>query len=55
MSIMDRFRKRNEKFAGDFDKGDKTLPPAERLVVLTCMDARLHPRRSSAWTSGTHT
>jgi carbonic anhydrase len=43
MSIMDRFRKRNEKFARDFDKGDKTLPPAQRLVVLTCMDARLHP------------
>ena len=43
MSIMDRFRKRNEKFASDFDKGDKILPPAQRLVVLTCMDARLHP------------
>jgi carbonic anhydrase len=43
MSIMDRFRKRNEKFARDFDKGDKTLPPAQRLVALTCKDARLHP------------
>jgi carbonic anhydrase len=43
MSIMDRFRKRNEMFARDFDKGDKTLPPTQRLVVLTCMDARLHP------------
>jgi carbonic anhydrase len=43
MSIMDRFRKRNEKFATDFDKGDKALPPTQRLEVLTCMDARLHP------------
>jgi carbonic anhydrase len=40
---MDRFRKKNEKFARDFDKADKTLPPTQRLVVLTCMDARLHP------------
>ncbi|HEX9693520.1 MAG TPA: carbonic anhydrase [Actinomycetota bacterium] len=43
MSIVDRFRKRNEKFARDFDKGDAPMPPAERFVVLTCMDARLHP------------
>ena len=43
MSVMDRFRKRNEKFARDFDMADKTLPPTQRLVVLTCMDARLHP------------
>jgi carbonic anhydrase len=45
MSIMDRFRKRNEKFARDFDKGDKTLVPAHPFVVLTCMDGRLHPER----------
>jgi carbonic anhydrase len=43
MSIMDRLRKRNEKFAEDFDRGDAPMPPAERFVVLTCMDARLHP------------
>ncbi|HYU92854.1 MAG TPA: carbonic anhydrase [Actinomycetota bacterium] len=43
MSIMDRFRKKNEKYAKDFDKGDKTLAPAYPLVVLTCMDARLQP------------
>jgi carbonic anhydrase len=43
MSIMDRFRKRNDTFAEDFDKGDKTLVPAHPFVVLTCMDARLHP------------
>src|SRR6266545_2137608 len=43
MSIMDRFRERNEKFAKDFDRGDAPMPPAERFVVLTCMDARLHP------------
>jgi carbonic anhydrase len=55
MSIMDRFRKRNDTFAKDFDKGDAPMPPAERFVVLTCMYARLHRRRSSAWRSGTRT
>jgi carbonic anhydrase len=43
MSIMDRFRKKNEKYAKDFDKGDKTLVPGYPLVVLTCMDARVQP------------
>src|SRR5205809_7272430 len=43
MSIMDRFRKKNEKYATDFDKGDTPMPPAQRFVVLTCMDARLQP------------
>ncbi|TMK44775.1 MAG: carbonic anhydrase [Actinobacteria bacterium] len=43
MSIMDRFRKKNEKYAKDFDKGDTPMPPAQRFVVLTCMDARLQP------------
>jgi carbonic anhydrase len=43
MSIMDRFRKRNERFARDFDKGDAPMPPAQRFAVLTCMDAQLHP------------
>ena len=45
MAIMDRFKKGNEKFAKGFDKGDKPMPPAQRFVVLTCMDARLHPEK----------
>ena len=41
----DRFIKANQEFAASFDKGDLTLPPASGLVVITCMDARLHPEK----------
>jgi carbonic anhydrase len=29
----------------DFDKGDPPLPPARKLAVLACMDARLDPAK----------
>jgi hypothetical protein len=28
MAIMDRFKKKNEKYAKDFDKGDTPMPPS---------------------------
>jgi carbonic anhydrase len=31
----------NEGFAASFDRGHLKAPPGERLVVLTCMDARI--------------
>jgi len=31
----------NERFATSFDRGHLKAPPRERLVVLTCMDARI--------------
>jgi carbonic anhydrase len=33
----------NQEFADTFTQGDPPMPPARRLAVLTCMDARLHP------------
>jgi carbonic anhydrase len=33
----------NRAFAEGFDKSDAQLPPNKPLVVLTCIDARLHP------------
>src|ERR687886_771215 len=35
----------NESYAATFDKGDLPPPPARRLAVVTCMDARLDPAR----------
>lgn len=43
MSVVDAFRKANESFASDFQRGDLLMPPARHVAVLTCMDARLHP------------
>lgn len=33
----------NERFAQSFMQGGLGAPPARRLAILTCMDARIHP------------
>jgi hypothetical protein len=45
MSNTDHFYASNGSFVKSFDKGDKPLPPARHALVLTCMDARLHPEK----------
>src|SRR5205823_12425988 len=43
MGVIQRFIERNKAFAAKFRHGDKPMPPAQHLAVLTCMDARIHP------------
>jgi carbonic anhydrase len=43
MSAIDEFLKNNESFAEGFDKGDLPLPPARKVAIVACMDARLNP------------
>jgi carbonic anhydrase len=43
MSVTDELLKNAESYAADFDKGDLPLPPAKKIAVLACMDARLNP------------
>jgi carbonic anhydrase len=43
MSVIDELVKNSEAYAADFDKGDLPLPPAKRVAILACMDARLNP------------
>ena len=45
MSVLDEILAANESYAATFDKGDLPAPPARRLAVVTCMDARLDPAR----------
>ena len=45
MSVVDEFRKANDAYASNFQKGHLPMPPARHVAVLTCMDARLHPSR----------
>jgi carbonic anhydrase len=45
MSAIDEFLKNNEAFAEGFDRGDLPLPPAKKVAVVACMDARLIPTR----------
>jgi carbonic anhydrase len=41
MSATDEAIRNNEAYARSFDKGGLPLPPAKKLAVLACMDARL--------------
>ena len=43
MSATDDLLRNNEAYAASFDKGNLPLPPAKKVVVLACMDARLNP------------
>jgi carbonic anhydrase len=42
MSVTDELLTNNEEFAAGFAQGDKPMPPARKLAVVACMDARLH-------------
>src|SRR5919107_815461 len=41
MSVTDDLLRNNEAYAATFDKGDLPLPPAKKVAVVACMDARL--------------
>jgi carbonic anhydrase len=43
MSVTDDLLRNSEAYAATFDKGDLPLPPARKIAVLACMDARLNP------------
>jgi carbonic anhydrase len=41
MSATDDLLRNNEAYAAGFDKGDLPTPPAKKVAVIACMDARL--------------
>ena len=43
MSVVDEVSQANERYASGFAKGSLPMPPARKLAVVTCMDARLDP------------
>ncbi len=42
MSATDDLVANSQTYANAFDKGDLPLPPAKKLAILACMDARLN-------------
>ena len=36
----------NEEFQQSFRDGDKPTPPARKVAIVTCMDARIHPEKA---------
>jgi carbonic anhydrase len=43
MSVTDELLRDAETYAASFDNGDLPLPPAKKVAVVACMDARLNP------------
>jgi carbonic anhydrase len=43
VAVLDDLVASNESFAAGFDRGLLEMPPARKVAILTCMDARLHP------------
>jgi len=46
MPVIDEFIEANSEYARSFDKGELPTPPARKLAVVTCMDARILPSRA---------
>ena len=46
MTTVDEFLTANASYASTFKKGDLPMPPARKIVVITCMDARIDPARA---------
>src|SRR6202142_3307632 len=43
MSTTDQLLDNADAYAAAFDKGDLPLPPARKVAIVACMDARLNP------------
>jgi carbonic anhydrase len=42
MSQTDELLRNNEVYAATFDKGELPIPPAKKLAIVACMDARMN-------------
>jgi len=52
MSIIDEAIKGNERYAENFQLGNLPMPPARKLAVVACMDARLMPDQILGFKTG---
>ncbi len=43
MSVTDELLENNQQYSQSFDKGELPMPPARKVAIVTCMDARLSP------------
>jgi carbonic anhydrase len=43
MTATDDLLANNEAYAAQFDNGDLPLPPARKIAIIACMDARVSP------------
>jgi carbonic anhydrase len=52
MATTDELLAANERYAARFDKGHLPLPPARRVAIVTCMDARIDPAKALGLSEG---
>ena len=52
MATTDELLAANERYAARFDKGQLPLPPARRVAIVTCMDARIDPAKALGLNEG---
>lgn len=52
MSAIDALLDANAAYARRFDQGGLPMQPARRLVIVTCMDARIDPARAFGLAEG---
>ena len=52
MTATDELLANNEAYAASFKHGDLPLPPAKKVAVVACMDARLHVHGALGLTAG---
>src|SRR3712207_3325002 len=45
MTVTDELLRNAEQYAERFEKGELPLPPAKKVAVVACMDARILPSR----------
>jgi carbonic anhydrase len=45
LTTTDDLLRNNEAYASNFDKADLPMPPAKKVAVVACMDARVIPTR----------
>ena len=43
MAVIDQLLENAKSYASRFDRGELPLPPARKVAVVACMDARLNP------------
>jgi carbonic anhydrase len=52
MTVTDELLANADRYAEEFGNGDLPMPPAKRVAVLACMDARLDPNSLLGLTEG---
>jgi carbonic anhydrase len=52
VTTTDKLVANNAEYAATFDRGTLPMPPAKRVAVLACMDARLDPAKALGLAEG---